>query len=133
MPSFRLPALPSASTESPVEIADFWEILAVRRAQRTVSLASVRAALDRIAESDPAEDTEQDIEEEGRFDDAIDEIKYRMSVCGDSYPFYFATESDRVIALHSEVECEKRALYLFLLLTTRLNMNTRRMFNDVDG
>jgi hypothetical protein len=133
MASFRLPALPSASTESPVEIADFWEVLAIRSAGGGASLADVRATLDRIAESDPAEDTEQDIEEEGRFEDAIDEIKYRMSVCGDAYPFYFATGSERVIALHSEVDCESRAVYLFLLLATRLNMNTRRMFGDIDG
>jgi hypothetical protein len=133
MPSFRLPALPSSSTESPAEIADFWEILTIRRAGKSVALASVRAAIDRSAESDPAEDAEEDIEEEGRFDDAIEEIKYRMSVCGKSYPFYFATNSYRVIALHPEAACEKRDLYLFLLLATRLNMNTRRTFVGIDG
>jgi hypothetical protein len=133
MPTFRLPAPPSPSTESPVEIADFWEILTTRRADKEVSLTSVRAAVDRVAESDPAEDAEEDIEKEGRFDDAIDEVKYRMCVCGDAYPFYFVRDSERVLALHHEANCPRRDLYLFLLLTTRLNMNTRRVFEEIDA
>ena len=133
MPTFRLPGLPTPSTESPVEIADFWEILATRRDGVEVSLAGVRAAIDRVAESDPEEDADEDIEEEGRFDDAIDEIKYRMGVCGDGYPFYFSSDSERVLALHDEETHPQRDLYLFLLLATRLNMNTRRVFQDIDG
>jgi len=133
MSSFRLPAPPSPSTESPVEIADFWEILATGQPGSDISLSSVRAVIDRVAESDPAEDAEEDIEEEGRFDDAIDEVKYRMCVCGEAYPFYFTSDSERVLALRDEGTCAKRALYLFLLLATRLNMNSRRVFEEIDA
>lgn len=133
MPTFRLPALPTPATQSPVEIADFWEILATRRAGNSVSLVSVRAAIDRTAESDADEDADDDIEEEGRFEDAIEEVKYRMAVCGDSYPFYFATQSERVIALKGDAACPQRDLYLFLLLATRLNMTSRRTFDGIDG
>src|SRR5438874_12305209 len=103
MPTFRLPGLPSAQTESPVEIADFWELVALRTEGRRAALSTLRAAVARSAEVDADLDAEEDIEEEGRFDDAIEEIRYRRAACGAAfYPFDWDPDSDRVIVLQPQ-------------------------------
>jgi hypothetical protein len=134
MPKFRLPALPTYDCDSPVEIADLWEVVAVLSNSKKASLNDLRAIIRRQAESDPDSDAEEDIEEESRFDFATDEIRYRIAACGlNNYPFCFAQNSERVIELKVAIAPERSLLYLFLLLTTRLNMNTCRIFNQVDG
>lgn len=134
MPKFRLPALPTYDCNSPVEIADLWEVVAILSTSQKASLNDLRAITRRQAESDPSLDTEEDIEEESRFDFASEEIRYRIAACGpDNYPFSFAQDSERVIELKAAAAPEKRLLYLFLLLATRLNMNSCRVFNEIDG
>jgi hypothetical protein len=86
------------------------------------------------AESRPDSDTEDDIEEESRYDFAMEEIRYRLAACGpNNYPFHFLANSERVIVFRPDSLTGKRLLYVFLLLTTRLNMKTRRSFSGIDG
>jgi hypothetical protein len=133
MPKFRLPALPSYDCDSPVEIADLWEKEALCTTAQRASLNDLRAIVRRQAEADAGLDAEEDIIEESCFDFAIDEIRYRIAACGpDKYPFRFA-HSNRVLELNTQLDSARRLLYVFLLLTTRLNMNSRRVFNGVDG
>jgi hypothetical protein len=134
MPKFRLPGLPTSTCDSPVEIADFWEIETLIASSKKASLNNLRATLHRETESDPATDAELDIEEESQLDFAIDEIRYRIATCGPTrYPFGFSGESDRVLIYKADRPEQMRLLYIFLLLVTRMNMNIRRTFNDVDG
>jgi hypothetical protein len=134
MPKFRLPALPTYDCDSPVEIADLWETVTLVANSQKASLNDLRSIVRRQAESEPELDAEENIEEESRFDFAIDEIRYRMAACGSgNYPFSFAQNSDRVIEVEAGIAPERRLIYLFLLLTTRLNMNARRTFNKIDG
>jgi len=133
MPKFRLPGLPTEASDSPVEIADWWEIVALKSKGKKASLNDLRAIRHRQTETDPDTDAEEDIEEESRFDFAIDEIRYRFAACGANYPFRLVGQFDRVLDYNAEDPEESRLLYLFLLLTTRLNMNSRREFNDIDG
>lgn len=137
MPKFRLPAIPSWDCDSPVEIADWWEIESTRAQSRSASLNALRAGVAREAETDPATDAEADIDEESRFDYAINEVKYRINVCtAAAYPFRFSENSERVLTVVQPLGGDGGQswwLYMFLLLTTRLNMNTRREFAGVDG
>jgi hypothetical protein len=134
MPKFRLPALPTYDCDSQVEIADLWEVVALISSSGKASLNDLRSIIRRQAESDPGLDAEEDIEEESRFDFAIDEIRYRIAACGqNNYTFGFAQDSERVLEVKSGSAPTLRLLYMFLLLTTRLNMNTCRVFNKVDG
>lgn len=135
MPKFRLPAIPSSDCDSPVEIADWWEIEALRAASRSASLNELRANVARQAEINPGTDAEADIEEESRFDFAIEEIKHRVNVCNAAaYPFAFRADSERVLVVRAaQPEDQGWWLYVFMLMATRLNMNTRRSFAGIDG
>ena len=137
MPKFRLPAIPTWDCDSPVEIADWWEIETLRANSKRSSLNDLRAGVGRQAETDPSSDTEADIDEESRFDYAVGEITYRKNSCSEAaYPFKFMPNTERVLGV-KPIPRGRHAqgwwLYMFLLLTTRLNMNDRRMFNGVDG
>ncbi len=134
MPKFRLPGLPSTGCDSAVEIADFWEIVALSANSRKASLNDLRAIIQRQAEIDDETEADEEIIEESRYEFAIEEIRYRLSACGpNKYPFSFSEKSDRVIVLREDLHTERWLLYIFLLLTTRLNMMTRRVFSAVDG
>lgn len=134
MPKFRLPALPSFDCDSAVEIADLWEIVALRAASATASLNDLRSIVQKQAEADPESDADEDIGEESRYDFAMEEIRYRLAACGpNKYPFDFLANSERVIEFRRDSLNEQRLLYVFLLLTTRLNMLTRRSFCRIDG
>jgi hypothetical protein len=134
MPKFRLPAIPTWDCDSPVEIADWWEIEALRATNQSASLNDLRAGIARQSETDPSGDAEADIEEESRFDFSIAEVKYRISGCNTAYPFEFKADSERVLLVKQAAPNNQNWwLYVFLLLATRLNMNTRRTFADIDG
>ena len=135
MPKFRLPAIPTSDCDSPVEIADWWEVEALRAASRSASLNELRASVARESETDPGTDAEDDIEEEARFDFAIEEIKHRINVCNAAaYPFAFRPDSERVLTVKAaQPDDQGWWLYVYMLMATRLNMNTRRTFADIDG
>ena len=134
MAQFRIPATPSWDCDQPIEIADFWEILALCSASRSASLANVRSAIAQHSEVDPGEDAEDDIAEENRLDFAIREIQERAAICGTThYPFNLAAASDRVLEAKPLGDASGFWLYVFLLLTTRLNMKERQILADVNA
>lgn len=131
MPKFRLPDLPAASCDSAVEIADWWELEAIRAEANKTSLGSLRRTAIRPSESDPETDITEDIEEEARFDFAIEEIRLRQLALPDGhYPFVFGS-SERVLKF--EHTNPNRWLYIYLLLATRLNMTDRKVQVGIDG
>jgi len=134
MAQFRIPATPSWDCDQPIEIADFWEILALQATSHSASLANVRAAIAQHAEVDAEADTEDDIAEENRLDFAIREIQERVAICGAAqYPFKLANESDRVLESKPHANNKGFWLYCFLLLATRMNMKERQILGGVNA
>lgn len=134
MAQFRIPATPSWDCDQPIEIADFWELLALRATSHSAGLANVRAAIAQHAEVDADADAEDDIAEENRLDFAIREIQERAAICGEAhYPFNLAAASDRVLEFKSLADNKGFWLYCFLLLTTRMNMKERQILAGVNA
>lgn len=134
MAQFRIPATPSWDCDQPIEIADFWELLALRASSHSAALANVRAAIAQHAEVDADADAEDDIAEETRLDFAIREIHERAAICGTAhYPFNLASVSDRVLEFKPLADNKGFWLYIFLLLTTRMNMKERQILDSVNA
>lgn len=137
---FTLPNIPSVDLRfpgrvNPVELADFWEILCLRSSRGIASLEDVKHAIVRPGDEDPEEDIEDDIELEGALDSAIAEVRDRRASCGgepDAYPFQLNEESCRILSINLELSA-RACLYVFLLLATRLNMNSHRLQGNEDG
>ena len=95
---------------------------------------NVRAAITKHAEVDPDGDAEEDIAEEDRLDFTIREIQERTAICGAAhYPFKLADASDRGLEAKTLADASGFWLYVFLLLTTRLNMKERQILAGVNA
>jgi len=126
---YKIPSLPSAKAYKE-ETADFWEIQAVRNPGNYVS----QVEISKIIANELDEINHEGIESEGDLlDDSLDdvfiEMQNRIKFTNDDYPFSFKIYSIKF----SEEESLKRNVYLFLLLSTRLNMNTQKLQNNIDG
>lgn len=61
------------------------------------------------------------------------EIERRNNACGSGYPFTLEREGTVVKCLEAEPEEAQSAVYLYLLLATRLNMKDNRRHAGLDG
>ena len=67
------------------------------------------------------------------LDDVMTEIEIRKNACGSGYPFTLEREGTVVKCPEAEPEEAQSAVYLYLLLATRLNMKDDRIHAKIDG
>ena len=113
-------ALPALQSSSVAEIADFAEVECLRRRGRSASVTHVSRVLGRETSSD-----DDDIHPV--ICDAFGDLASRVHECGPigRYP-YDLSENQNVIRL-SRPSSRYSYLYQYLLLSTRLNMNTQKV------
>jgi hypothetical protein len=137
---FHLPNIPTIDASHPgqasiVELADLWEILALQSSRGTASLEEVKSILQLASDPNPQTDSEDDIELEALLENVLSEINDRAKSCGldaPTYPFSSGVYPRREVtcALNND---DSEIIYVFLLLTTRFNMQRHRVQNKLDG
>jgi len=127
---FKLPAPPSARANVH-ELADFAELLAWMRHS-----ASIREILAYLGQSGDNEYNQGVDDEDDQNSDVLDEvmgeIDRRGKACGAGYPFLL--DLNGTVVRHQVADNSDRAdVYRYLLLSTRLNMNTEKVHDGIDG
>lgn len=125
---FKLPNIPSPRANSH-EIADFIELECVKR--RTVSMRGIIAALNRIADNDYTDGTAEEDLIDSCVESAFAEIENRIDYSNQRYPFTF--DSTGNILHRPKSDIDSFWIYVYLLLSTRLNMKDSRHFKGIDG
>ena len=128
---FKWPGTPSAEADNH-ELADFVELVAWRDGR--MSAVDLTRHLGRLDEADYAEDGVQ--EEEGvdvLAESVFDELERRAEACVQGYPFSIGDDGRSARFIGDDTADVHHAVYVFLLLATRLNMNTDRMHDGIDG
>lgn len=126
---FKLPARPSSRADIH-ELADFAELLAW--ANGRISAREIVAFLGREGESYPNDGCEDvDDDNADALDEVSSEIEKREKACSGRYPFELDSAGN---VLHYRPKDEVSTwLYGYMLLSTRLNMNSDRMQAGIDG
>ncbi len=127
---FMLPSIPSPEAERE-ELADFVELQAWR--DQRVSQREIVAALGREEENEGTSGCEdEDDSTTSLMGEVMNELQDRALACGSGYPFEI-NENGTAVRFDSGSCSPKSALYLYLLLSTRLNMRVRRNHGGIDG
>ena len=114
------------------ELADFAELKCWKSG--SVSGREILGYLVRIDDNDDSagcddrEDKNADL-----LEDVMKEIERRKNACGSGYPFTLEREGTVVKCPEAEPEEAQSAVYLYLLLATRLNMKDNRRHAGLDG
>lgn len=131
---FTLSNLPTQSS-SVCELCDFFELLAIKNGQASKSDVAnhLSIASDNLYNSGCDDEDEQiaDI-----LDAALIELERREKACGHAgYPFNINITGTLLIYLGDDIvkNSSKQMSYLYLLLSTRLNMNSSRTHANIDG
>jgi len=128
---FKLPNPPSPQADTH-ELADFAELLCWARGR--TSAREIVAYLGRVDDNDNNIGCHDDDDENAdALDEVMNEIERRADACGTGYPFKLGLKVT-VLFLEDAAENATRSLtYLYLLLSTRLNMKDNRVHAEVDG
>ena len=133
---FKLPAPPSPRATA-CELADFFELLCWLRT--SVSRQEVLGFLGEVGDNlQPNNEAfegcaDADDVNEPVVDDALIEVDRRKSSCCSGYPFQ-VNDSGTVLYFSSANPLRGQDLvYLYLLVATRLNMNSHRDLGGIDG
>ena len=141
---FKWPEAPSERADAH-ELADFAELSAWR--SNTISTTAISQALGRIAENDHSYDlAEEEESEEVAYPDGVTEtgsddqitegayleLERRQGVCHNGYPFILG-ENGYTLSVSQDPLNSKSIIYKYLLLATRLNMNTNRDHSGCNG
>lgn len=118
----------------PSELADFFELLALKEGR--VSRSEVASHLDIVSDNlynSGCDDDDDQIADQ--LDEVLIEIQRRRDACNGGYPFDLNNTGTRLKYHGAEqVYVDHRKLsYLYLLLSTRLNMKTSRTHEGIDG
>lgn len=114
------------------ELADFAELKCWKSG--SVSVRQILSYLGRIDDNeddagcDDSEDRNADL-----LEDVMTEIERRERACGSGYPFILGPHGDFIRCSEPEPEKAQSAVYLYLLLATRLNMKDSRAHAEIDG
>lgn len=127
--TYKIPYSPSPKAYKE-EIADFWEIQAVRRPGQYVSKTNISRTLSVGLDEFKHEGIEsEDDDLTSDLDGVLFELSRRRDFSSGKYPFSFTKYSLKL--------CEENTLYkdvyLYLLLCTRFNMRDSKVHNDIDG
>ena len=123
--------MPSPRAETN-ELADFAELRCWKSG--SVSVGQVLSYLGRIDDNeddagcDDSEDRNADL-----LEDVMTEIERREWACGSGYPFVLGPHGGSIRCFEPEPEKTRSAVYLYLLLATRLNMKDDRVHAGIDG
>jgi hypothetical protein len=112
------------------ELADFVELECLKNTQfsKNETISTVARLED---DNDPS--LQKIIDPiESKIEDVFGEIDYRMKFCNGSYPFILKSIGS-VLKVNNGSNESAMGLYKFLLLATRLNMQTERFHGNIDG
>lgn len=127
---FKLPDPPSPRSNTH-ELSDFAELLAWCRG--SVSAREIVAYLGREDDNDNnvgCDDNED--ENASELDEVMNELERRSQACNDGYPFRLELEGT-VLKFAADGANPKQDVYLYLLLSTRLNMLKSKVHANIDG
>ncbi len=134
---FKLPNLPNPGADCQ-ELADFAEIRCwidnTRHAHKSLSESEIVRYLVQTDDNDKnsgCDDSEDAIRD--RVSEAMGEISRRAEICRDGYPFHQGRDGQTLKFAPMRKGRKQKAVYLYLLLCTRLNMQKQRMHADLDG
>ena len=126
---FKWPRLPSVGAPEH-ELADFAE-LSCWQWGRTSATALSRL-LGRLAENDYSDGVPEEEEADRRVEGTYGEIERRQEACRGGYPFEIGGKGHTLRVIQG-YERPAHAIYKYLLLSTRLNMNNDRCHAGIDG
>ena len=127
--TYKIPNLPSPKAYKE-ELADFWEIQALRNPGRYISSADITRIIAIGLDEIKHEGIES--EDDKLAADLVDvffELQRRHDFSSGKHPFSFKIYS---LKLNEEGSLFKN-IYLFLLLCTRFNMTQSKVHNGIDG
>ncbi len=128
---FKLPNPPSPQA-GVHELADFVEILSWLH--RSASEREIVAYLGRIDDNDSNEGCNDDEDQITDFlEEVMNEIERRATACESGYPFVLEGKGTVLKFAVLESEAIRSSVYLYLLLSTRLNMQCNRTHANIDG
>lgn len=128
---FKWPGSPSPEADDH-ELADFVELVCWR--DGSMSVVDLTRHLGRLDEVDYSEDGVQEEEGVDLLAEAVfDELERRSDACPNSYPFRIGNRGQSARFVGDGTGDTHHAIYAFMLLATRLNMNVDRMHDGIDG
>jgi hypothetical protein len=129
--AFKISGRTPNKFSSAEELADYAEYLALIKNQisihdifKEIELISDEIEVDGIID----ETDEINVKEE----EVIAEIENRINLCQGKYPFELSLVGHSFKFIE-QLSCQGHVLYIYLLLSTRLNMQTDRVHSGIDG
>jgi hypothetical protein len=127
--TFKLPGKPSPKADVH-ELADFAELIAWK--SHSVSAREIVAYLGQVGESESNVGCEdEDDDNMVLLEEVMAEIERRQRACQSGYPFDLDATGN--VLRFVPDKSHRALLYLYLLLSTRLNMKKDRIHADIDG
>ena len=126
---FKWPGTPSLRA-CRHELADYAELVCWEQGSTSTNVLS--ADLGRLDENDYSDGVPEEEEAPQVVEAAYIEIERRQEACGDGYPFVIG-EQGYTLCAKQDAGNHKHIIYKYLLLATRLNMQTSRVHADIDG
>lgn len=127
---FKWPEIPSVRA-SKHEIADFAELAGWQK--KSMSMTSLSNLFGRNEENDYSRGVPEEDVADGAAEAAYMEIEQRKDACGDGYPFEITRKGYTLRTNQSADRNLKHNIYKYLLLATRLNMQSNRVHAGIDG
>lgn len=112
------------------ELADFIEIKAILSDNGSYSITEVKTSLGIACDESLNDDDSLVDAEEAKIEAALSEIDERRVSATDKYPFQ---SSQLSITVDNQCDDIIKTVYTFLLLVTRVNMNTMKIQNGIDA
>jgi hypothetical protein len=127
---FRIPHAPTRGAHTH-ELADFVEWQAWN--EGSCSSRSVNSAIDQLDDNFDIEGIMDDSDKVGfDLEEAFLEIQKREAACNGAYPFTLDA-TGTVLRFTGDTLDFRQTIYLYLLLGTRLNMQTDKVHSEIDG
>jgi len=127
--SYKIGEIPQLNSHLE-EIADFWEIQAIRRCGTWVGAATIQSIIARSSDELSHEGIESDDDRiSEKLESVFFELTRRNTATRNNYPF---EASENAIRIPSKFDYAA-VIYLFLILATRLNMKAHKIQGGIDG
>lgn len=126
---FKWPGSPSHQA-SGHEIADYAELVCWR--DGAISTTAIASDLGRLADNDYSAGVPEDNPEDEVVASATAEIDHRIKASRAAYPFSMSNEG-YTISVALKIDDPRHTIYRYLLLSTRMNMQTSRVYANLDG
>lgn len=112
------------------ELADYAELSCW--AQGDISATALTSLLARLDENDYSDGVPEEEDIPRYTEDAFLEVERRIEGCRRGYPFHLGDKGD-TLSIIPNADSGVYAIYKYLLLATRLNMNSNRSHAGIDG